>query len=98
MGKNEFFLTCKEKSFAIVFLNFFYFSFSLVFLPTFHHSLPRKRVTRIRLISLDTLANIFLAVLFIVKFRVCEFEMPYTLEINSNGGIKLAGGIFFFNH
>ena len=45
-------------------------------------------MTRIRLSSLDTLANVFISVFFIVKFRVCEHNMPCTLQINSKDGIK----------
>ena len=38
--------------------------------------------------SLDTLANLFISVPFIVKRRVCDPNMPCALEINSNGGFK----------
>ena len=40
---------------------------------------------QIRLISLDTLADVFISVLSIVKFCVCKHNMPFALEINSNG-------------
>ena len=36
------------------------------------------------LISLDTMANLFVTVLFIVKFRVYDHHMSCALEINSN--------------
>ena len=45
-------------------------------------------MTRIGPISLDTRANNFVSVLFIVKFRVCDHDMPCALVINSNGGTK----------
>ena len=40
-----------------------------------HYLLTRKHVTRIRLISLDTLGNVFISVFFIVKSRVCKHNM-----------------------
>ena len=46
------------------------------FLPIFQHSSPSKRATRIGFMPLDILANVFIIVLFIVKFRVCEHNMP----------------------
>ena len=45
-------------------------------------------MTRIGLISLDTLANVFCSVSFIVKFHVCEHNIPRALEINSNSRFK----------
>lgn len=46
-------------------------------LVMFYHLCPRKRVTRIGLISLDKLANDFVTVLFIVKFRLYEHVMCF---------------------
>ena len=46
---------------------------------------PRKRETRIGIISLGRLVYVFVSVLFIVKFCVCKRNMPCALEINSNG-------------
>ena len=63
----------------------------------FHRFLFRKCVTRIVLISLDTLANGFLSVLFILEFSVCEQDMPCVLEINSRGRTKQACGILLIN-
>lgn len=63
----------------------------------FHRFLSRKCVTRIILISLDTLANGFLSVLFISEFSVCEQDMPCVLEINSRGRTKRACGILLIN-
>ena len=54
-----------------------------VFLPMFYLLLPNKCVTRIGLISLDTMANVFVSVPFIAKFRVGEHNMSYALEINN---------------
>ena len=48
----------------------------------------QTRVPRIGLISLDTLANIFVSIPFVVRFHVCEHSIPYALEINSNGRFK----------
>ena len=56
----------------------------------FHCFLPRKLATRIELISMDTLENLFANVLFIVKYHVSEHDIPFSLEMNSNGGIKWA--------
>ena len=71
-------LTCNARSFAVAFLVvFFSCSFSLViqkwtgksFLSKFHYSLTRKCVVKVGLISLDTLTNVFVSVLFVAKFR-----------------------------
>ena len=56
------------------------------FLPTFHHSFPRKRMTRIGLFSLDNLINIFVSVLFIVKLCACGHNTPSALEKNTIEG------------
>ena len=61
---------CNTKSFAIAFIFFSPLPFCRcfrnglvkVFLRIFQHSLPRRRVTKIRLVSLDTLGNIFLMI------------------------------------
>ena len=37
----------------------------------FHQLLPKTRVTSIRLVSFDTLTNVFIKGIFIVKFRMC---------------------------
>ena len=49
----------------------------------FYLLLPNKCVTRIGLISLDTMATVFVSVPFIAKFRVGERNMSYALEINN---------------
>ena len=36
------------------------------------------------------LANVFVSVLFVVKFRACEHDMPCASEISGNGGNKQA--------
>ena len=48
---------------------------------------------RLELISLDTLANIFVSVLFLVKFCLFEHDMICAVEISSNSRIKRACGI-----
>ena len=42
--------------------------------------LPRMHLTRVWFILRDTLTNVFIKVLFIVKFCVCEHDMPFALE------------------
>ena len=37
-------------------------------------------VARIKLLSLDTQANVFVKATLIVKFRLCEYDIPCTLE------------------
>ena len=37
-------------------------------------------VTRIKLLSLDTQAKVFVKATLIMKFRMCEYDIPYTLE------------------
>lgn len=66
-------------------------------LPVLHHLLPQKLVTRIELISLDTLANIFIKFPVIIIFRVCEHDMLCTSEMSSNYGIKRACGVLLLN-
>ena len=66
-------------------------------LPMFHHSLQRKSVTKIDLTSLYTLVNFFVRILFIAIFRACEHDVPFALEIYSNGRIKQAYGILSFH-
>ena len=75
---------CNAKSFAIafIFLSYFIFFFHFivlalfldgqirVFLRIFHHSLPRKRVASIGLVSLDTMANILLMICLLLDTRV----------------------------
>ena len=74
---------CNAKSFIIACVVVFFpspsrrcFSNGLakVFLQMFHHSLHRKRVTRIGIFSMDTLGNVFVRVLFIFKIFVCVLK------------------------
>ena len=37
-------------------------------------------MTRIKLVSLDTQANVFVKATLIVKFRMCEYDIPRALE------------------
>ena len=67
---------------------FFFFSFlALLFdglvkpsLPIFHHFLPRQRVTRIRFVSLDKLANISLMTCLLLFETHVTHDMPCTSE------------------
>ena len=87
---------CKAKSFAIacvvvVFLLLVGVSvmhWQKFFINFLSFAAQKACVTRIRLFSLDTLANVFVSVLFSVKFYVYDQNMPCALEINSNSGFK----------
>ena len=59
---------------------------------------PGSNVTRIRLISLYTLAIFFIKVLLIVKFCLCEHDVPCALEVRSNSRVKRTCGILICNH
>ena len=50
------------------------------------------------LLSLDTLANSFVRVVCCKISCICAHDIPWALEINSNGGIKQAWGILLLNH
>lgn len=88
------FCVCNAKSFVTACVIVVFFLLDLVdvsvmdwqkkFLPIFHHSFPRERDTRIKLFSLDSFANVFVGVLFIVKLCVCNNSRPCALKINSN--------------
>ena len=70
---------CNAKSFTIAFLVF------SLFLPVTDFAyissfVSQDDVTRIRLLSLDALANVFVTATVIVKFRMCEYYMPCALE------------------
>lgn len=41
-----------------------------------------------RVISIDTLATVFVSNLFLLRFLVCEHSMSYALEMNINDGFK----------
>ena len=55
-------------------------------------------MNRIELVSLGAKVNVFDSMLFIVKYCICEYGMIFTLDINSNDGIKRVYGILLFNH
>ena len=40
----------------------------------------RDGVTRIKVLSKDTQANVFIKVTLIVKFRMCEYDIPCALK------------------
>ena len=48
----------------------------------------QKSCDQDRVISLDTLATVFVSNLFLLKFLVCEHSMSYASEININDGFK----------
>ena len=61
------------------------FFFFLFFLPVTDFAyissfVTQDGVTRIRLLSLDALANVFVKATVIVKFRMCEYDIPCALE------------------
>ena len=61
------------------------FLFFLFFLPVTDFAyissfVTQAGVTRNRLLSLDALANVFVKVTVIVKVRMCEYDIPCTLE------------------
>ena len=66
-------------------------------LPMFHHLLPRKNMTKIELTSLETLVYVFIRLMFIVKLHLCKHDMPYAIDINSNGRYKQVCEILLFN-
>ena len=47
-------------------------------------------VTRIRLLALNTQVNVFVKATLIVKFRMCEYDIPCAMcfRENSNGGLS----------
>ena len=62
-----------------------FFLFFLFFLPVTDFAyistfVTQDNVTRIRLLSLDAQANAFIKATVIVKFRMCEYDIPCALE------------------
>ena len=81
-------------------LSYCFFFFSFCFLSPFLDG-PTKSclayissfviqdgVTRIKLLSLDTQANVFVKATLIMKFRMCGYDIPCALRENSNGRFK----------
>ena len=58
----------------------------------FNISLPRTRVTRIGPLLLDITLNIFVNIIFIVKFRLCDHDMQCASGKKCNGRINRACG------
>ena len=61
------------------------FLFFLFFLPVTDFAyissfVTQDGVTRIRLLSLDALANVFVKATVTVKLRMCEYDLPCALE------------------
>ena len=48
----------------------------------------QKSCDQDRVISIDTLATVFVSNLFLLKFLVCEHSMSYAFEMNINDGFK----------
>ena len=48
----------------------------------------QKSCDQDRVISIDTLATVFVSNLFLLRFLVCEHSMSYALEMNINDGFK----------
>ena len=93
---------CNAKSFAdacffllllLICVSISYWQMFSAYLP---HPFPRKRVARIGLISLVTLANVIASVLFIVKFGLGQHYLCYREKRNEN--INLAGWWFDLRH
>ena len=89
---------CNTKSFETVFL-----VFSLFFLPfgqtgkngfwrIFHHSFSKTYqdppVTRDLHLFLGTVANVFVKIIFILRFKICQCDMSCALKNTSNCRIK----------
>ena len=96
------------KSFAIAILVFFLFFLLVavlerlikVFLGTLCHSLPRKRVTKIELILLDTLIKVSGKIVPLVVFRdTCgKWHATCFFREKSNGGSKRADTVTDIPH
>ena len=78
---------CKAKRFVIAFLFFLFLHPVVVLGRTYKRFFAhissfamQDGVTRIRPLSLDTQANIFVKATLIVKFRMCEYDIPCALE------------------
>ena len=64
-------LCVTQKALPLLFFSFFFSSFQGLFFFVTEEACEQDRV-----ISLDTLANVLVNVLFIVKFRICKHNMP----------------------
>ena len=80
-------VTQKASQLALLLFSFFSISFLSVFGRTYKiffaynsSSITQDRVIAIGMRSLDTMANAFLEAIFIVKFRMCEHDIPFALE------------------
>ena len=72
-------LRVTQKALQLPFL-FFLFFFPVTDFVHISSFVTQDGVTRIRLLSLDALANAFVKATVIVKFRTCEYDIPCALE------------------
>ena len=72
-------LRVTQKALQLPFLFFLFFVpvTDFAYILTF---VTQGGVTRIRLLSMDTLASVFVKATAVVKFRVCEYDIPCALE------------------
>ena len=72
-------LRVTQKALQLPFLFFLFFLpvTDFAYISTF---VTQDGVTRIRLLSLDALANVFVKATVIVKFQMCEYDIPCALE------------------
>ena len=72
-------LRVTQKALQLPFL-FFLFFFPVDNFAYISSFVTQDGVTRIRLLSLDALANVFVKATVTVKFRMCEYDIPCALE------------------
>ena len=72
-------LLVTQKALQLPFL-FFLFFLSVTDFVYISSFVTQDGVTRIRLLSLDALANVFVKATVITKFRMCEYDIPRALE------------------
>ena len=70
-------LTQKALQLPFFFFLFFFPVTDFAYISTF---VTQDGVTRIRLLLLDALANVFVKATVIVKFQMCEYDIPCALE------------------
>ena len=89
-------LHAKQKALLLLLLFFLSFCFPLPFLdgPTkfffayISSFVMQDGMTRIKVLSVDTRTNAFIKATLIVKFRMCEYNIPCAFTENSNGRFK----------
>ena len=70
-------LTQKALTLPLLLFLFFFPVTDFAYISSF---VTQDGVTRIRLLSLDALANVFVKATVIVKFQMCEYDIPCALE------------------